>query len=174
MRGRALAFYLLVFQGVLAVDGVLWGWLAGVVGTQHCFLIASVGLVLGLALIPFSPSLSTRTSTSGRPKTGPYSHEGMTNDPDDGPVLVVVEFFIAAEDVEKFRELMLQLREQRLRDGARRWRLYQDMENPERFVELFRLDSWGEHLLQHDRVTVEDIEARMAVFALHRERPGQR
>ena len=168
VRGRALAFYLLVFQGVLALDGVLWGWLAGLVGTQHCFLIAAVGLVLGLALIPFFPLVINEDINLGPPENWPYSHEGMTNDPDDGPVLVVVEFFIAAEDVEQFRELMLPLREQRLRDGARRWRLYQDMENPERFVELFRLDSWGEHLLQHDRVTVEDIEARMAVFALHR------
>jgi hypothetical protein len=34
VRGRALAFYLLAFQGVLAIDGPL-GWLAGVKGTQN-------------------------------------------------------------------------------------------------------------------------------------------
>jgi predicted MFS family arabinose efflux permease len=35
VRGRALAFYLLAFQGVLAFDGALWGWLAGVIGTSE-------------------------------------------------------------------------------------------------------------------------------------------
>jgi len=88
-------------------------------------------------------------------------------DPDDGPILVTVEYFIAAENVARFRELMHEMRERRLRDGARRWRLYQDAKQPDRFIELYRLDSWGEHLRQHERVTMEDIEVVKQALALH-------
>ena len=169
VRGRALAFYLLVFQGVLAVDGVLWGYLAGVLGTSQCFAVAAIGLVLGLALIRFFPLSLNDDINLASPKDLPVvAHDTILGDPDDGPVLVTVEFFVAPENADQFRLLMRQVREQRLRDGARRWRLYHDLQNPERFVELFRLDSWNEHLLQHERVTVDDLQVRDAIFALHK------
>lgn len=167
VRGRALAIYLLVVQGVLALDGILWGYLAGVVGTSECFLIAAGGLMVVLAFSRFMPITLNDDLDFNPPKDWPYSHESMLFDPADGPVLVTVEFSIAPENADEFRMLMRQLREQRLRDGARRWRLYHDMENPTRFLELYRLDSWGEHLLQHERVTEHDLPLRAAVFALH-------
>lgn len=168
VRGRALAFYLLVFQGVLAINGALWGWLAGVIGISQCFLVAAGGLIAGLALIRFFPLTLHEEIDFNPPQNWPYEHNALPNDPDDGPVLVVVEFFIAPGDAGRFRSLMNELREQRLRDGARRWRLYHDMHNPERYLELFRLDSWGEHLLQHDRTTADDMRVRGEVFALHK------
>lgn len=168
VRGRALSFYLLIFQGVLALDGLVWGWLAGVVGTAGCFAIAAGGLVLGLLGIRFFPLSINDSLDLDRPAEWPYGHEHVASDPDDGPVLVAVEFLIAPENAGKFRALMRRLREHRLRDGARRWRLYHDMENPERFVELFRLDSWGDHLLQAERFTMDDLPLRQKIFALHK------
>ncbi|CAN5718084.1 MFS transporter [soil metagenome] len=167
VRGRALAFYLLAFQGVLAFNGALWGYLAGVVGTSECFFIAGIGLLVGLIFIKFFP-LIIDEKMDLRPSTH-YSeaHVGLDVDPDDGPILVTVEYFITAENVARFRELMHEMRERRLRDGARRWRLYQDAKQPDRFIELFRLDSWGEHLRQHERVTMEDIEIEKLAMALH-------
>ncbi len=175
VRGRALSFYLLTFQGMLALDGLLWGWLAGVVGTTECFALAAVGLVVGLLGIRFFP-LAITDVDHRRPEDWPYSHEHLPRDIDDGPVLVTVEFFVAPENAAAFRTLMRQLREQRLRDGARRWRLYHDMEDPERFVELFRLDSWSDHLLQVERLTMDDLQVRGAVFTLHKgpEKPKAR
>ena len=176
VRGRALAFYLLTFQGILALDGALWGWLAGVVGTAESFAFAAGGLVLGLAGIRFFPLAIDDRIDLNHPADWPYGHDHAVNDPDDGPVLVVIEFFIPPQKARTFRALMRHLREQRLRDGARRWRLYHDMENPERFVELFRLDSWNDHLLQTERLTVDDLRVRAAVFALHKgpEKPKAR
>ena len=72
-----------------------------------------------------------------------------------------------AEDAERFRLVMRQLRERRLRDGARRWRLYHDAQQPERYLELFRLDSWGEHLRQHERTTMADRELEALALQLH-------
>ena len=58
----------------------------------------------------------------------------------------------------------------RIRDGAVRWSLFQDLAQPEpgqvRFVESFLSSSWGEHLRQHHRATVEDRAILRKAYAL--------
>ena len=172
VRGRAIAFYLLAFQGVLALDGALWGWLAGVIGTPQCFAVAGVGLIAGLVLIRFFPLIIDETIDL-RPSTHwPDAHADLQADLNFGPVLVTVEYLIAPEDAERFQLVMRQLRERRLRDGAMRWRLYHDAQQPERYLELFRLDSWGEHLRQHERTTMADRELEALALQLH-QGPGR-
>jgi hypothetical protein len=52
---------------------------------------------------------------------------------------------------------MEKLRRARLRTGASRWGLYRDGEAPRRFVELFLVPSWEEHMRQHrERLTGRD------------------
>jgi MFS family permease len=167
VRGRALAFYLLAFQGVLALDGALWGWLAGVIGTPECFAVAGVGLIAGLSLIRFFPLIIDETIDLRPSPHWPEAHANLQADLDDGPVLVTIEYRIPPENAERFRLVMQQLRERRLRDGARRWRLYQDARQPERYLELFRLESWGEHLRQHERTTMADKEIEAVALGLH-------
>jgi hypothetical protein len=62
---------------------------------------------------------------------------------------------------------LLGVRLQRLRDGAYRWGLYNDSAVPSRFVETFVVESWAEHLRQHERVTVADREIEEIVWAFH-------
>ena len=59
------------------------------------------------------------------------------------------------------------LRMLRLRDGAYRWGLYNDSAVPTRFVETFVVESWAEHLRQHERVTVADREVERTALAFH-------
>jgi MFS family permease len=49
MRARALAFYLLVFQGALAVGSGLWGEIARHVGVRASLNFAAVAMLAGLA-----------------------------------------------------------------------------------------------------------------------------
>ena len=168
VRGRALSFYMLAFQGVLAFNGALWGWLAGVIGIQQCFDVAAVGLLAGLGLIRFFPLRIDEKMDLSPSLPWPETHAGLEADPEDGPLLVTIAYRVAEENAGEFRSLMRHLRERRLRDGARRWRLYQDAKEPEHFLELFRLDSWGEHLRQHERVTMADREIEAGALAFHR------
>ncbi len=48
-----------------------------------------------------------------------------------------------------------------------RWGLYNDSAVPSRFVEIFVVESWAEHLRQHERVTVADREIEDVVRAFH-------
>lgn len=168
VRGRALSFYLLAFQGVLALNGALWGWLAGVIGIQMCFAVAAAGLAVGPVLIRFLP-LVIDESIDLRPSTlWPDAHQHFEAPVEEGAVLITIEYRIAPEDLAKFRRLMLAIRERRLRDGAQRWRLCQDARDPVRVIELFRVDSWAEHLRQHARTTMEDRAIEESARALHR------
>jgi hypothetical protein len=51
---------------------------------------------------------------------------------------------------------MAEVRMARRRDGAFFWDLFVDVADPERYVEVYLMDSWLEHLRQHERVTEQD------------------
>jgi hypothetical protein len=51
---------------------------------------------------------------------------------------------------------MAEVRVFRLRDGAIRWDLLSDPSQPGRYLESFLVESWTEHLRQHERLTADD------------------
>ena len=85
---------------------------------------------------------------------------------DSGPVLIAVHFTVAPERQHDFLTAMDQLRRSRRRTGATRWELYRDGEHPERFVEIFRVPTWDEHLRQHEgQLTAADRTIEEAALA---------
>jgi len=44
----------------------------------------------------------------------------------------------------------------RCRDGASRWGIFHDTQVADRYLEIFLVDSWAEHLRQHERLTQAD------------------
>jgi quinol monooxygenase YgiN len=82
---------------------------------------------------------------------------------DDGPVLVAVEYQIRTGDRAMFLDALGKLAGERRRDGAFAWDVFEDVAQPGRFVETFMLDSWLEHLRQHQRVTHADRSAQETV-----------
>jgi hypothetical protein len=62
----------------------------------------------------------------------------------------------------------------RRRDGAFRWGIYRDVEQPEVYLETFVVDSWAEHLRQHDRLTRGDRELEERVQGYARGEPKVR
>jgi hypothetical protein len=75
---------------------------------------------------------------------------------DEGPVMVTIEYRIAHEHRKAFLAARDALERQRRRGGGYAWGLFEDTSVPGRFVESFRVESWVEHLRQHDRATVTD------------------
>jgi hypothetical protein len=54
-----------------------------------------------------------------------------------------------------------------------RWGLFHETTDPGRYIETFLVASWGEHLRQHERMTVADrlAEDRARVFHVGPEPP---
>ena len=89
-----------------------------------------------------------------------------TVDPDAGPVLVTVEYRVLPENAAAFVAAMEDVGRVRRRDGGITWGLYQDTGDPDRYLETFVSESWGEHMRQHARATMADrrTEARARSF----------
>jgi MFS family permease len=157
VRARAMAIYfMLVFFGGMAVGSLMWGTLASIVGIPMALLVAAVGLVIGLSAT-YRHRLAGREELNLAPSMHwPAPAVNLEPDYDDGPVLVTIEHIIDPVHSEQFVEAMEGVRKGRLRDGAIHWGLFQDLENPKRYVENFIVESWAEHLRQHERVTKED------------------
>lgn len=48
-----------------------------------------------------------------------------------------------------------------------RYGLFRDSNDPSRYMEAFLVESWVEHLRQHERVTIDDQLAEAQVRAFH-------
>jgi len=56
---------------------------------------------------------------------------------------------VSEENEEAFLRAMVAVRLSRLRTGAINWELYREGETAQRFVEIYLVTTWGEHLQQH-------------------------
>ena len=96
----------------------------------------------------------------------PVIPDGLELDVESGPVLVTVEYVVNREHASDFLRTMHRFERIRRRDGASRWGIYRDTEQPDVYVESFVVRSWAEHLRQHERFTKADhvLEERIAKF----------
>jgi MFS family permease len=166
VRARALAVYLLVFQGGLAAGSALWGVAAGRLGERTALLVSAAGFGLGVAA-----ALRWRLQGIGAldlsPSVRPEPVTVIDPEPDDGPVLVLVRYRVDPRRAEEFGTAMRAMRRVRRRDGAYRWGVFEDVADPGCFVETYVVRSWAEHLRQHERFTTEDLAVRDRVRSFH-------
>ena len=166
VRARGIAIYVVIFMGSQTTGALLWGLVANRFGLRPAVL-AAAGVVLAAAIA----GLIWRLPETGHldPQPAVYWNDprvAFDPEPDTGPVLVAVHFTVTAERQSEFLAAMDQLRLSRLRTGATRWELYRDAEHRDRFVEIFRVASWEEHLRQHeDRLTATDQVVEEAALA---------
>lgn len=167
VRARALAMNMLVFQGCMALGSLLWGSIAQRSGISVALTFAAIGLIGTVILssrycLQCSEKLDLAASLHwDRPN---YTIEPC---PDDGPVLITLEYRIDPANAREFNQAMQQLSQIRRRDGAIRWGLFQDLANPERFVETALVESWLEHQRQFHRVTNADRAIEELVRSFH-------
>jgi MFS family permease len=167
VRARALAVYLLVFQGAMAVGSVIWGTVATRIGLRATFLVAGTALLIA-ATATFRLKLSGLRELDTRPSGHwPEPILVVERHEDHGPVMVTVEYSIHPADAREFARAMQLMRRLRRRDGALRWGLFEDASTPGRYIETFLVESWAEHVRQHERVTVADRETEARAFAFH-------
>jgi MFS family permease len=168
VRARVLAVYMLVFAGSLSGGSAVWGAVTSHQGLKAALLYAAGGLAsLGLlAAIRYRVILDEESDLTPS-LHWPEPHLILEPKPDQGPVLVTVDFLIDTRDSREFARAMRALSVIRRRDGAIRWGLFQDTANPARFLETFIVETWMEHRRQHERMTKADRIIEEQAFAFH-------
>ena len=91
-------------------------------------------------------------------------------EPDDGPVLIQIEYRIEREQRAEFLRQIQKAEPTRRRNGATSWRVFRDLAEDGRFVERYVLASWGEYVRLRNRMTVADRKLQEHVEAL--QKPG--
>ncbi len=167
VRARALAFHILVFLGTFAVTSAIWGQIATYTGLDMPLIIAAGLLVVSVFLCrPFPLGIAEVIDTT---MSDHWTDPKLVNEPhpNHGPVLVTVEYIIDPATLAEFTETTSALSIQRRRDGAFQWHLFCDVSNPQRQLETFFVESWAEHMRQHERVTVSDRLVEDKVNSFH-------
>ena len=171
VRGRVVSVYMLSFFGSMALGSALWGFTASWLGIRNTLFITASCIVAGI-LFTLRYKLATGEEMDFTPHRYQYWLENSANDTqpgmEEGPVLVVVEYRVDPGRIEEFLEAMGPLKSIRLRDGAFRWNLFRDLADNRYFIESFIVESWVEHLRQHDRRTVSDQAIVDHVRSFHR------
>jgi predicted MFS family arabinose efflux permease/quinol monooxygenase YgiN len=165
-RARMLSVYVLVYMGGIAIGAALWGTVAAAFGLRSALSAAAAAMLAGLLLtrrFRISAGEGLDLSPSGHwrvPESAAEVH------PDAGPVLVTVEYRVPPDHADAFAAAMEEVGELRRRDGGISWGLYRDTSQPDRYIETFVSESWGEHMRQHARATMADrrTEARARAF----------
>lgn len=166
VRGRGLAVYLTVFNGAMAAGSLGWGGIAQQAGVPGALLIGAVGLVL-IALVFHRIRLP-----KGEADLQPSNHwpEPLVAAPiahDRGPVMIQVEYRIRKRDRPAFLHALQRLSQERRRDGAYAWGITEHSADPERVMEWFLVESWAEHLRQHQRVSNADADLQSEALRFH-------
>ena len=156
VRARAVAMYLVSLQTSLASGAVLWGWLASFEGTRITLAVSSGTM---LALFVLSYRIRIRMGDEADVTLGRQPPElaiAIEPLPNDGPVLIQVEYQISPENREAFLNAIQQIEPIRRRNGASDWRVFRDLGEDGRFVERFIIKSWAEYVRVRARMTIAD------------------
>lgn len=169
VQARALGVYQMIFWGGMALGSAIWGYVAEHVSTSKSLAAAAFGLLCSLPVARRFHLLQGEA-----PDMNPYALNRpapqllIEPEPEDGPVMVTIEYRILAKDYAEFTHSIHKLKDVRLRDGAFRWGVFQDARSPERLVETFVVESWIEFLRERERMTVTDRVIRDHVWSLHK------
>jgi MFS family permease len=174
VRARVLAVFILVYQGGFALGSAVWGAMAQRAGVGTALVFAGAGTIASLVFALFAKLPDSTADLS------PWNHwrmpvivKGGLSDPDQGPVLITVEYLIIPERRAEFVETIHLFERIRRRDGALRWGIYRDTEEGDRYLEIFVVSSWAEHQRQHERVTLADheLELRLSDYLVKQSQP---
>ena len=166
--GRALALYQTATFGGMAAGSWIWGATADALGPDWALVIAGL-VLLSCALVGLRLPLP-QFNTSDLNPLDTFSEPILRLDlrPRSGPIMVMVDYLIAQDDIPQFLALMADRRRIRLRDGARQWVLLRDLEKPDAWVESYHVPTWIDYVRHNMRRTNADADNIEQLRALHK------
>ena len=168
VRARAVAMNLVAVQASLALGSIVWGTVATWTDTHVALIAAAVAMLL---LLMLNRNVRVRLG-----READVTHDAQLPDlgikveplPDDGPVLIQIEYRIDAPNRATFLDGIRKLEPTRRRNGATSWRVFRDLSEDGRFVERYIIDSWAEYVRLRRRMTMADRQLQDEVAQMQR------
>ncbi len=168
VRARAVSMNLVATQGCLAIGSAFWGAVASGAGTRWA-LGASAAAVLILQWLLRRVQVAMGQEADVVPGVRlPELAIAAEPLPDDGPVLIQLEYRIDATNRDAFLKAIAKVGPTRRRNGATSWRVFRDVGEEGRFVERYVIASWAEYVRLRARMTMADSQLQQRVAELQR------
>ena len=134
------------------------------------------GMLLASVALHWWQPLHAGENPNLQPATRQEPLPAVTATVEEGPVMVQIEYEVGPATAPAFVAAMDEVGHLRRRNGAIRWRLFQDVTQGEHWIETFVLGDWVEHQRLRRRMTVADValEARAVAFHQGRSAPMRR
>lgn len=175
--GRVMALHQTgVFAG-FTLGSYFGGALAATYGLSVALLASASVLVFG-TLVGFVrpiPNVEDADVDASGQFSTPIPELDMKNR--SGPIRVTITYRVPKEKSEQFFEAIATRRRARIRTGARRWALHQDIGVPEVWTESYQVQNWAEYVRHNERQTTGDqhnIEALRQFLDQEAEQPVHR
>lgn len=156
VRARVLSLVMLYIMGSIALGSAAWGAIADLTSVPDTFLIAAgfIGLSVLLARRIRIHDEDDIDVTPSMQWPSPERRDNIA--PERGPVMVSIHYRVAAPDLPDFERLLLSMRSIRKRSGAYFWQIFNDVNSPDHYVEMFLVENWLQHMRQQERVTIAE------------------
>jgi Transmembrane secretion effector len=155
-----MSIYQMALMGGSAAGAAAWGQVASVWGVPVSLLVAAA---LGPVVLLFTRKLLLEGGNEEDLRAAPVVNLPqvlLSIEPEEGPVMVTVEYQIDPVQAADFHAVMEETRQARLRQGALSWGLFRDTAVPGRYIEYFVDETWVEHQRRHERFTAGDVGLR--------------
>jgi MFS family permease len=167
VRARGMAIYQMSIMGGSALGAFIWGRIAEWSNVPTSLACAACSLLV--AVVATRNRVLEGAQEEDHTPTHPWD-EPVPAHPlelDDGPVMVTLEYLVDTARRGEFESIMAETRSARMREGAVLWGLFEDIEQPGRFVEYFACDTWADYLRRFQRFTAMDERLREMRLAFH-------
>jgi len=172
VRARGIAIFQLTFFGAMAAGSTIAGWLGNLIGVAPTMAGAAASgaaaalLVRRFGLEGVAPGSKAQVPLprpeAASPALRAQLHGGGRR------VHEVVRYWIEPADRGKFLAAMAQARRVRQRSGAVAWQLLEDVAHPDRWIELWAVENWADHLREADRLTEDDRAVLALAAGMHK------
>jgi MFS family permease len=166
VAGRSLAAFQAAIAGGIALGSWGWGHLTDLVGVESALLVSAAAMaaspLLGIWLT--MPPIGARNEAAELLED-PEVRLALTGR--SGPLVVEIEYRVAAGNARIFHGLMQEVQLSRQRNGAYGWSIARDIADPELWTERYHCPTWLDYLRQRNRSTQSERELHRRAMAFH-------
>jgi len=172
--GRTIALYQTISYAGLTLGSVTWGAVTHAFSLRAALVASGLSMLAMLVAPPWMRLLHPSLEDSEARHSEPVLEPAVDLDARSGPIAVTIEYIVPLTKAVDFSATLHAVGQIRRRDGARRWSLSQDLDDPTHWVERFEYPTWLDHARAGGRHTRADDRTLRVLAELLGSNPGVR